>query len=311
MAPMNHPEVSVALLTDAYPALRDALESDFRVVDGQNEHPDEVRGVVVTASKGTSAEQLDRFPNLEVVAVYGVGLDKLDHRHLIARELVVANTPGVLDEAVAEHAMALLLTAARRVREADDFLRHGEWSKTAFPLARGLTGKRCGIVGLGRIGHEIARRAEVFGLEIAYHGRQRQEHVAYEYFQDLWALANESDILVLSLPGGPETEGLVNEEILRALGPEGLLVNIARGSVVDERALVEALEFGDLGGAALDVFWEEPSVPEALLALPNVVLTPHLGSATEECRQAMLDLTLENLRAHFSGRPLPGLARLF
>lgn len=144
-------------------------------------------------------------------------------------------------------------------------------------------------------------------MTIAYHGRHQQDGVDYEYFESLWGLATEADVLVLSLSAGPDTEGLINEEILRALGPRGLLVNVARGSVVDEAALVEALEFGDLGAAALDVFRDEPKVPEGLLTLPNVVLTPHLGSATEESRQAMVEMVLENLQAHFAGRPVPGL----
>ncbi len=307
---MSDSRPPIALLTDSFPILGKALETEFLVVSEEDD-PAKVRGVVVAASEGATPEQLDRYPNLEIVAVYGVGVDGLERQHLIARELVLANTPGVLDDAVAEHAMALMLTAARRVREADDFVREGEWGQAIFPLARGLKGKRCGIVGLGRIGHKIARLAEAFGLTIAYHGRHHQKDVIYEYFDDLWALATESDVLVLALPGGSETEGIVGQEVLRALGPEGLLVNVARGSVVDDDALVEALEFGDLGGAALDVFSTEPKVPEALLALPNVVLTPHIASATEEARGAMVDFTLENLRAHFSQQTVPGQCRLF
>ena len=300
--------IAVALATENHPSLREALEGEYRVTRLEDSVAG-VRAVVCAASQGVPKDQLQRFPDLEMVAVFGVGLDKLDLDYARDRGLVLANTPGALDQAVAEHAMALMLAAARRICQADGFVREGEWGRATFPLGFGLSGKLCGIVGLGRIGREIARRAEAFGMTIAYHGRHQQDGVAYEYFESLWALATEADVLVLSLSAGPDTEGLINEEILRALGPHGLLVNVARGSVVDEAALVEALEFGDLGAAALDVFRDEPHLPEGLLTLPNVVLTPHLGSATEQARQAMVEMVLENLRAHFAERPLPGLVR--
>lgn len=299
------PKIAVALATEAYPALRAALEESYRVARLEDSVGG-VRGMVCAASKGISKDQLQRYPDLEVVAIFGVGLDQVDLDYAAQRGLVVANTPGVLDDAVAEQALALMLAASRRICQADQFVREGEWQRASFPLSSGLSGKKCGIVGLGRIGRGIARRAEAFGLEIGYHGRRQQEGVDYEYFESLWALATWSDVLVLAVSASPETEGMVDEEILRAVGPEGLLVNVARGSVVDEDALVEALEYGDLGAAALDVFRDEPHVPEGLLKLPNVVLTPHLGSATEETRQAMLELVLENLRAHFAGEFVPG-----
>lgn len=298
-------QITVALANENHPLLRTALETEFSV-PSLGQAGEETRALVVMASQGVVAETLERFPKLEMVSVFGVGLDKVDVADLKQRGLVVANTPGVLDEAVAEHAMALLLAASRKVVQADTFVREGEWPQAVFPLARGLRGQLCGIAGLGRIGRRIATLCEAFGMRIAYHGRQPQDDVSYEYFSDLWALANESDVLILALPGGSETKEAVNTEVIQALGPEGILVNIARGSVVDEEALIEALEYGDLGAAALDVFATEPHVAEALLGLPNVVLTPHLGSATEETRQAMVDMTLANLRAHFSGRSVPG-----
>ncbi len=298
-------QITVALANENHPLLRTALETEFSV-PSLGQAGEETRALVVMASQGVVAETLERFPKLEMVSVFGVGLDKVDVADLKQRGLVVANTPGVLDEAVAEHAMALLLAASRKVVQADTFVREGEWPQAVFPLARGLRGQLCGIAGLGRIGRRIATLCEAFGMRIAYNGRQPQDDVSYEYFSDLWALANESDVLILALPGGSETKGAVNTEVIQALGPEGILVNIARGSVVDEEALIEALEYGDLGAAALDVFATEPHVAEALLGLPNVVLTPHLGSATEETRQAMVDMTLANLRAHFSGRSVPG-----
>lgn len=299
-------KIKLALANEDHPRLRSALEQEYEV-SALAEAGVETRALVVTAYQGAVAETLERFPKLEMVAVFGVGTDRLDLKDLNERGLVVANTPGTLDEAVAEHALALLLAASRKLVAADAFVREGEWPNALFPLARGLGGQRCGIVGLGRIGRRIAKLAEAFGMTVCYHGRAPQPDVKYEYFSDLWALANESDALILALPGGAESQGIVDSEILQALGPEGILVNIARGSVVDEEALIEALEYGDLGAAALDVFATEPYVAEGLLNLPNVVLSPHIASATEKSRQAMAEMTLANLRAHFAGYPVPGL----
>lgn len=292
----------IILATRTQPTLRDALEKLYLVHELDEECP-QARVLVTSASAGVASEQLARYPDLELIAVFGVGLDGIDLELCHERGITVTNTPGVLDGAVAEHALALTLTAWRRVREADEFVRQGEWTSHGFPLTRGLSGKRCGIVGLGRIGRRIAELVTAFGMKVAYHGRQEKPDAPYTYMEDLWDLASISDVLILALPGGVETEGLIDAVILQALGADGLLVNVARGSVVDQQALVEALEYGDLGGAALDVFWDEPEVPQELLRLPNVVLTPHLASATEETRQAMLDLTLENVRAHFYPSP--------
>lgn len=301
-------QITVALNTESFPVLRETLETEFRVLSkGQN--PELARALVIAAAEGVSSDELDRFPNIELVAVFGVGLDGLDLEHLHSRKLFLANTPSVLDDSVAEHAMALMLAASRKVREADEFIRDGRWGKEIFPLAHGLWGKRCGIVGLGGIGHKIATLAKVFGLELAYHGRRRQENVAYKYFDKLIDLAKESDILVLALPGGEETQGIVNRAVLQALGAQGLLINIARGSVVDEEALVQTLQTGELGAAALDVYSNEPNISNELSLIPNVVLTPHIGCATYEARRAMSEFTMENLRAHFSGQPIPGLCQ--
>lgn len=295
----------IAVPGSSYPALRVDIAEAFRLA-GETDYP-EARGLVVPASEGASQELLQQYSQLEVVSVYGVGLDKIDRAYLHQRGIALAHTSGVLDQTVAEHALALLLAACRRIREADDFIRDGEWPQRTFPLGSGLFGKRCGIVGLGGIGKQIARLAEAFGMRIAYHTRHPRTDVKYDYHSSLWDLAHESDVLVLALPGTPETEKIVNSEVLCELGPEGILVNVARGSVVDEAALIEALEYGDLGAAALDVFENEPHVPEALRCLPNVVLTPHLGSATEQCRAAMRYAVVENLRCHFAGEPVPGL----
>jgi lactate dehydrogenase-like 2-hydroxyacid dehydrogenase len=212
----------------------------------------------------------------------------------------------VLNDEVADTALGLMLCAARQVPAADAYVRAGDWeARGPFPLQRKLSGARLGIVGLGRIGKAIAHRAEAFGMRIAYTARSRKAEVPYPFFPDPAALAAESDFLVVITPGGAGTRKLIDAAVLRALGPKGVLVNVARGSVVDEAALVEALQAGTVGGAALDVFEDEPRVPAALRALRHVVLAPHIGSGTHQTRQAMADLALANLRAHFAGEPLP------
>jgi hydroxypyruvate reductase len=218
----------------------------------------------------------------------------------------VTNTPDVLTDDVADMALGLMLATLRRLCVGDRFVRDGRWArKEALPLATKLTGKRLGILGLGRIGRAIARRAAAFDMVIAYTGRRAHDDVPYRFEPSLAALARDSDILVVAVAGGPDTRGLVDRDVLDALGPAGVLVNIARGTVVDEPALVEALRQGRLGGAGLDVFENEPHVPEALFGLEQVVLQPHQASATHETREAMGRLVLDNLAAHFAGRPLP------
>jgi lactate dehydrogenase-like 2-hydroxyacid dehydrogenase len=217
----------------------------------------------------------------------------------------VTNTPDVLTEGVAELALGLLLAVARRIPFNDRFVRAGRWPKEGDPaLASSLAGRRLGIVGLGRIGRRVAGLAEAFGMEIRYGGPRRKDDVAWRYYDDLVALARDADCLMLTCKGGTETAGLIGREVIEALGPDGWLINVSRGSVVDEAALVEALVGGRLGAAGLDVFASEPRVPEALLRLDNVVLQPHQGSASEETRAAMGRLVLDNLEAHFAGRPL-------
>jgi lactate dehydrogenase-like 2-hydroxyacid dehydrogenase len=212
----------------------------------------------------------------------------------------------VLTDDVADMALGLMLTVLRRLCVGDRFVRDGRWArKDIMPLATRLTGKRLGILGLGRIGRAIARRAAAFETVIAYTGRRAHDDAPYRFEPSLVALARDSDVLVVSVAGGAGTRGLVSREVLEALGPEGVLINVARGAVIDEPALVEALCQGRLGGAGLDVFANEPHVPEALLGLEQVVLQPHRGSATHETREAMGRLVLDNLAAHFAGRPLP------
>jgi hydroxypyruvate reductase len=216
----------------------------------------------------------------------------------------VTNTPDVLTEGVAELGIALLLAVARRIPFNDRYVRAGRWPKEGDPaLASSLAGRRLGVVGLGRIGRRVAELAEAFGMVICYAGPSRKDDIVWRYYDDLVEMARDVDVLMLTCKGGAETAGLIGREVIEALGPEGWLINIARGSVVDETALVDALVSGRLGAAGLDVFAREPHVPEALLGLDNVVLQPHQGSASEETRSAMGRLVLQNLEAHFAGRP--------
>jgi lactate dehydrogenase-like 2-hydroxyacid dehydrogenase len=214
----------------------------------------------------------------------------------------------VLNDCVADLAMGLLIDGARRIAAADRFVRRGDWPQGRFPLATKVSGKRLGIVGLGRIGQAVARRAAGFDMAIAYNNRRAIDGVAWRHEPSLLALAKWADFLVLTVAGGPSTHHLVNAEVLRALGPKGLLVNVARGSVVDQAALITCLQNGDLGGAALDVFDDEPRVPAALMAMDQVVLAPHMASGTDDTRQAMGDLVLANLHAGLAGEPLPARA---
>ncbi len=263
------------------------------------------RGIATIGFRGADAALMDALPKLEIIACFGVGIDGVDLAHAAKRGLIVTNTPDVLNDEVANTAVALLLAVTRQVCVGDRYVREGRWLEKPMWLTRTVVGRRLGILGLGRIGKAIARRAEGLGCEIAYHGRHEQPDQHYRYYPDLVALARDCDFLVVICPGGEATRRLVNAEVIEALGPEGVLINVARGSVVDEAALVEALVDGRLGGAGLDVFEDEPRVPEALFALDSVVLQPHAGSATVETRRAMGDLVIENLRAHFTGLPVP------
>ena len=264
-----------------------------------------VRAAVTNGIVGIKGDVIEALPALEIIGVFGVGVDAVDLPTARARAVRVTNTPDVLTEGVAELGIALLLAVARRIPYNDRYVRAGRWPKEGDPaLAGSLAGRRLGIVGLGRIGRRVAQLAEAFGMVICYAGPHRKGDVAWRYYHDLVEMAREVDCLMLTCKGGAETAGLIGREVIEALGSEGWLINIARGSVVDEAALVDALLNGRLGAAGLDVFAREPHVPEALLGLDNVVLQPHQGSASEETRSAMGRLVLENLDAHFAGRPL-------
>ncbi|HWA50267.1 MAG TPA: 2-hydroxyacid dehydrogenase [Dongiaceae bacterium] len=262
------------------------------------------RAIVTSGGAGANAALIDALPKTEMIACFGVGYDAIDLDAAKARGIAVTNTPDVLTDDVADLALALILDSQRRISRGDRYVRAGNWLKGGMELGVALTNRKLGIVGLGRIGLATARRAEACGMKIAYHGPRKKDAVPYPYFASLVDLARDSDILCLTLPGGGDTRHLVNAEVLAALGPQGTLVNVARGSVVDEAALVAALQSGALGAAALDVFEDEPRVPAALMAMENVTLQPHVGSATHGTRAAMGQLVLDNLAAHFAGRPL-------
>jgi lactate dehydrogenase-like 2-hydroxyacid dehydrogenase len=257
-----------------------------------------------TVNTPVDAALIAALPRLEIIASTGVGYDYIDVGAAVARGIVITNTPGVLDDAVADTALALLLALERRIVAGDRFVREGRWLRGGFPFTRHLADLRLGILGLGRIGLAVARRAEPFGLRISYHNRRPRADVPYAYHATLLGLAEASDVLMCIVPGGAETLHLVDEAVLRALGPQGTLVNIARGSVVDEAALVRCLQEGALGGAALDVFEREPQVPPELFAMEQVVLAPHVGSATHSTRRAMGDLVVRNVLAKLRGEPV-------
>ncbi|MDA9976137.1 2-hydroxyacid dehydrogenase [Alphaproteobacteria bacterium] len=252
---------------------------------------------------------LARFPRLELVAALGVGCDHIDVVAAAARDVIVTNTPDVNTEEVADTAMGMLLSTVRQLPQADRFIRSGAWPTAMFPLTGTLRNKRLGILGLGRIGKAVARRAEGFGLEILYHNRNRREDVPYTYVSSALELARAVDILMLIVPGGEDTLDLVDAEMLRALGPDGVLLNVSRGTVVNESALIEALKDKVIAGAGLDAFLHEPHVPDALIEMEHVVLLPHIGSGTHHTREQMSVAVVKNLEHWNAGRPPPNPVR--
>ena len=279
------------------------IDSEFRChAAAQVEHDDalrtSVRGIITRSNFAVSKEVIGRLPNLAIIATCGVGYDLIPLDIAAERGIVVTNTPEVLNSAVAELCIGMLFALLRRLPEADRFVRSGTWKKSAFPMATNLAGKRVGIVGLGRIGKEIAHRLEPFGVTLSYFGRTDQK-LPLHYEPDLHALARASDVLILTSPGGNATARMIDAAVLAELGPNGFLINVARGSVVDEPALIDALSRRSIGGAALDVFDNETDIDARFFALDNVVLTPHIGSATNETRLAMARLTLDNLHRFF------------
>lgn len=300
--------IEVLAMPEVKPLLLEPLCSAYIVhrADSQAwcEAAPRIRAIAATGESRVSAELMRQLPALEAIAVMGVGYDGIEVAAARERGIAVTHTPGVLNDYVADLALALMLAWAHQVPRADRFVRAGHWASGPLPLGRKVSGARLGLVGMGQIGQAIAHRAAAFGMQIAYTSRSAKPGLPYRYLPSATLLAAQSDYLVAITPGGEGTRGLIDAQVLAALGPQGCLVNVARGSVVDETALIEALQNGTIAGAALDVFENEPHVPAALRAMDNVVLTPHIGSACSEMRQAMAALMLANLQAHFAGLPL-------
>jgi len=309
---MDQPDI--LMTAPMLPVVTASLEAHFRLHRLWDHDADtflrevgpRIRGVATSTLFGRVGSSLfDRLPKLEIVASFGVGYDNVDVAEASRRGIVVTNTPGVLDDEVADFTIGLLLATLRQIPQADRYLRQGRWLERNFPLSPTLRGRRIGIVGLGRIGKAVARRLEGFGVEIAYHGRSRQAGVRYAYHPTALKLAATSDVLIVLAPGGAATSHLIDAAVIAALGANGVLINVARGSLVDETALIAALGSGALLAAGLDVYADEPRVPEALITLPNTVLLPHIASGSLATRDAMGKLVADNLIAWFeTGAPL-------
>jgi lactate dehydrogenase-like 2-hydroxyacid dehydrogenase len=263
-----------------------------------------VRGAVTTPPTGFSRSNFEALPNLEFLACFGPHCELLDLAAAKERGVAVTYTPDSTAEPVADLAMGMVVTVMRRLCEADRFVRAGKWPAGVFASGREVHGKTCGIVGFGRIGREIAKRASGFDMSVCYCGPRRKGDVVYRYFEDLESMARQSDVLVVTCPLTPATRNLIDARILGALGADGFLVNVARGAIVDEQALIAALASGQIAGAALDVFRDEPRVPAELMRMDNVVLAPHIGTSTREIREVRSEKLLADLRAYFSGKPL-------
>lgn len=265
--------------------------------------PGSFESILIRSNTQLPAQLLEKLPTVKMVATCGVGYDNLPLDYLKAHGIKASNTPGVLNDAVCELAIGMLFGLLRRIPQAHEFVKSAAWSKGLFTVTTTLAGKQLGIVGMGRIGQDLAKRLEPFKVNLAYTGPTRKD-LPYEYLPDIQSLAKASDVLFLACPATPETEKMINAEVLKALGPQGYLINIARGSVVDETALLVALQQKWIAGAALDVFENEPNPNPEFLNLDNVLLTPHIGSATSETRQLMTNLAIDNLEAFYNKKPL-------
>jgi lactate dehydrogenase-like 2-hydroxyacid dehydrogenase len=296
-----------------------SIDDQFEIIRyWQAEDPDSllerkdlrVRGMIAAGPHRIDDRILEKVPHLEIIASIGVGYDRLDIDAVARRGIIATNTPDVLTEEVADLTVGLLIATVRRMPQGERHIREGHWAKRPFPNSPSLRGRSIGIVGLGRIGKAVARRLQGFEIaEICYCGRRRQPEMPYRYFGNVADLAAHVSVLILALPGGPDTNGLVDADVLRKLGSDGILINVARAAVVDKDALVAALRDGIILAAGLDVFWMEPHVPQELLALDNVVLLPHVGSASQKTRAEMVELLQDNLIAWFDERrPLTPVA---
>ncbi|KAG4129449.1 hypothetical protein ERO13_D09G081900v2 [Gossypium hirsutum] len=267
-------------------------------------HSSSIKAVVGNTKIGADANMIDSLPNLEIVASYSVGLDKIDLGKCKEKGIKVTNTPDVLTDDVADLGIGLALAVLRKICVCDRFVRSGNWINGDFALASKFSGKSVGIIGLGRIGSAIAKRAEAFNCFISYHSRSKKPNTNYKYYSNIVDLAADCQILFVACALTEETHHIINRKVIDALGPKGILINIGRGAHVDEPELVSALLEGRLGGAGLDVYENEPNVPEQLFSLENIVLVPHVGSDTEETSKSMADLVISNLEAHFKCKPL-------
>lgn len=311
---------TVLITGPVMPLIREGLEARFHVLELYEaadkdafiaEHAANVDALVSGTMKGRiDAAFMQRFPKLKIIGNFGVGYDGVDAKWAGEHSIIVTNTPDVLTDEVADLAIGLLIATMRRLPQADHYVRQGLWEKTGnFPLTASLREKTMGILGFGRIGQAIARRAEAFGLRLAYHSRTAKPGVPHPYYASLTEMARDVDILMVIAPGGEATRQIVNKEVLEALGPAGTLINVARGTLVDEAALVEALKAGRLGAAGLDVFEKEPHVPEVLFSMENVVLLPHVGSASHYTRNKMGQLVVDNITSFAEGKgPLTPVA---
>ena len=303
----------ILLIGAAKPAIVQGLEPAFlvhKLIEAKdqgaflNDVAPRIRGIAIAyTSNKIDGAFMSRFPKLEIVSSFGVGYDHIDAKWAGEHGLVVTNTPDVLNEEVADTALGLLLCTVRELPQAERYLRAGKWTEKAYPLTNAtLRDRTVGMVGMGRIGKAIARRLEAFGVPVVYHSRNPQAGVAYKYYPKLVDMARDVDTLMVIVPGGAGTKNLIDAEVLKALGPKGILINMARGSVVDEPALIKALQDRTILSAGLDVFVNEPRVPSELIAMDHIVLFPHLGSASAATRKAMDQLVVDNLKSWFSGK---------
>jgi lactate dehydrogenase-like 2-hydroxyacid dehydrogenase len=307
---MTKPELLIA--SPMMPMIEEQLDRHF-TVERLYKAPDKdklladfgpkVRALAATPASKVDAALMGKLPKLEIVSAFGVGYDSIDAKWAGGQGIVVTNTPDVLNEEVADTALGLLLATVRQFPQADRYVRAGKWKEKPFPLTVTLQDRTVGVVGMGRIGKAIAKRLDAFNTPVVYHSRNKAEGVSYKHYPDLKQMAKDVDVLIVITPGGAATKHLINKEVLEALGPNGIVINVARGSVIDERALIEALRERKILSAGLDVFEDEPNVPKELIEMDHVVLLPHVGSASVHCRNLMGQLVVDNLVAWASGKP--------